>query len=248
MKEFQFDHGRQQYSLQQTCRPLSLNETLDFACAGCGSCCRGRKDILLSGYDLWRICVRLNLPAAVVVRGYCRKTVGTQSLWPVLRVRPVAEERYNCPFLVHGRCSIHEAAPLACALYPLAQQIDTDTGAVCYFLQSADCGDRTVQNRCEEYLQANGVFAREPVDVAWATQCTRLSLRVQQLAPMLPAAQLKFLQQRMFQELYLSPEREQPYLPQFTAAVQRVDAYLDLVQARVRQRGTVQTQQKEVAE
>ena len=25
-----------------------------FACAGCGDCCRGREDIVVSGFDLWR--------------------------------------------------------------------------------------------------------------------------------------------------------------------------------------------------
>lgn len=41
---------------------LARDEAFSFACAGCGGCCRGREDIVLSGFDLWRIAARLRLP------------------------------------------------------------------------------------------------------------------------------------------------------------------------------------------
>ena len=41
---------------------LARDEAFSFACAGCGGCCRGREDIVLSGFDLWRIAGRLRLP------------------------------------------------------------------------------------------------------------------------------------------------------------------------------------------
>ena len=33
---------------------LARDEAFSFACAGCGCCCRGREDIVLAGFDLWR--------------------------------------------------------------------------------------------------------------------------------------------------------------------------------------------------
>ena len=65
---------------------LTTGETFDFACAGCGCCCRGREDIVLSGFDLWRIAARLRLPPQIVARGYCRASIGTVSHLPVLRL------------------------------------------------------------------------------------------------------------------------------------------------------------------
>lgn len=45
--------------------PLLERDTqFHFACAGCGNCCRGREDIVLSGYDLWRIAARAASAAA----------------------------------------------------------------------------------------------------------------------------------------------------------------------------------------
>ena len=91
-----------------------------FACAGCGDCCRGREDIVVSGFDLWRIAARLRLPPQIVARGYCRASIGQVSHLPVLRLAPVKENRSNCPFLTENHCAIHDAEPLVCALYPQA--------------------------------------------------------------------------------------------------------------------------------
>ena len=102
---------------------LARDAHFSFACNGCGDCCRGREDIVLSGFDLWRIAARLRLPPQIVARGYCRASIGTVSHLPVLRLAPVKENRNNCPFLTGDHCAIHDAEPLVCALYPLAQEI-----------------------------------------------------------------------------------------------------------------------------
>lgn len=47
------------------CPRLAAGEPFDFVCAGCGDCCRNRRDLVLSGYDLYRIARRLGLPPAL---------------------------------------------------------------------------------------------------------------------------------------------------------------------------------------
>ena len=39
---------------------LARDAHFSFACNGCGDCCRGREDIVLSGFDLWRIAARIS--------------------------------------------------------------------------------------------------------------------------------------------------------------------------------------------
>ena len=132
--------------------PLLERETqFCFACAGCGDCCRGREDIVLSGFDLWRIAARLRLPPQIVARGYCRASIGQVSHLPVLRLAPVKENRSNCPFLTENHCAIHDAEPLVCALYPLAQEISRE-GQVSYFLQPTGCGGQVIEARVQDYL------------------------------------------------------------------------------------------------
>ena len=76
---------------------LGRDERFSFACAGCGNCCRGREDIVLSGFDLWRIAARLRLPPRVVAQGYCRESIGQVSRLPVLRLAPVKETATTAP-------------------------------------------------------------------------------------------------------------------------------------------------------
>lgn len=125
---------------------LGRDEAFSFACAGCGDCCRGREDIVLSGFDLWRIAARLRLPTRTVARAFCKASIGQVSRLPVLRLAPVREEGNNCPFLTEDHCAIHEAEPLVCALYPLAQEI-TREGEVGYFLQPTAAAGRCLRQR-----------------------------------------------------------------------------------------------------
>ena len=66
---------------------LERDAQFRFACAGCGNCCRGREDIVLSGFDLWRIAARLRLPPRTVARAFCRGSIGRVSRLPVLPLR-----------------------------------------------------------------------------------------------------------------------------------------------------------------
>lgn len=150
LKDSQLDLcGRVDFA--RTAPLLGRDEAFSFACAGCGDCCRGREDIVLSGFDLWRIAARLRLPPQTVARAFCRASIGQVSHLPVLRLAPVKEERNNCPFLTEDHCAIHDAEPLVCALYPLAQEISRE-GEVRYFLQPTGCGGTVFAARVEDYL------------------------------------------------------------------------------------------------
>ena len=145
LKDSQVDLcGRTDFT--RTAPLLARDEAFSFACAGCGGCCRGREDIVLSGFDLWRIAARLRLPPRTVARAFCRGSIGRVSHLPVLRLAPLKEERGNCPFLTGNHCAIHDAEPLVCALYPLAQEITKD-GQVSYFLQPTQCGGQVIAAR-----------------------------------------------------------------------------------------------------
>ena len=78
---------------------LAAGDSFAFQCAGCGGCCRGREDLVLSGYDLYRLSRRLDLPPRITARAFCRSYIGAVSRLPVLRLAPVKAEGNNCPFL-----------------------------------------------------------------------------------------------------------------------------------------------------
>ena len=204
---------------------LGRDEAFSFACNGCGNCCRGREDIVLSGFDLWRIAARLRLPPRIVAHGYCRESIGQVSRLPVLRLAPVREEGNNCPFLTEDHCAIHEAEPLVCALYPLAQEISR-AGEVHYFLQPTGCGGQVIEARVQDYLARYNVPAREAIDVRWAQTCMALEDTVERLEEVLSPVLVRRMQAKLWQALYFGYDYAQDYLPQLEANLQTLDTEL----------------------
>lgn len=202
---------------------LARDAHFSFACNGCGDCCRGREDIVLSGFDLWRIAARLRLPPQIVARGYCRASIGTVSHLPVLRLTPVKENRNNCPFLTGDHCAIHDAEPLVCALYPLAQEISRK-GQVSYFLQPTGCGGQVIEARVEDYLARYDVPAREQTDVRWAQTCMTLEDTVEQLGAQLSPVLVHRMQDKLWQALYFGYDYAAPFLPQLEKNLHWLDA------------------------
>ena len=200
LKDSQVDLcGRTDFT--RTAPLLARDEAFSFACAGCGGCCRGREDIVLSGFDLWRIAARLRLPPRTVARAFCRGSIGRVSRLPVLRLAPLKEERGNCPFLTGNHCAIHDAEPLVCALYPLAQEI-TKEGQVSYFLQPTQCGGQVIAARVGDYLARYDVPAREATDVRY----TREGMYCKDLA--------RRMQEKLWQALYYRYDFAKEYRPQ----------------------------------
>ena len=207
------DPGRENL---ETDLPLLPESPLPFRCAGCGSCCRGRRDLLLSGYDLYRLAVRLDLPPEVVAEGFCDRYTGPDTGFPALRLRP-RKDTGGCPFLVNGRCAVHDARPLACALYPLGQTIALPEGTVSYFMQAAQCGERVSEQTLARFLTDSGITEREPIDIRWAEVCTEMMGWLASRAP--SPLQLKFICRQMEKSLYFAYDRTAPFLPQFEGNV-----------------------------
>lgn len=80
------------------CPRLSAGEPFDFACAGCGDCCRQRRDLVLSGFDLYRIARRLRLSPRIVAAAFCKSYIAPESCLPALRLTPDPKTG-NCRFL-----------------------------------------------------------------------------------------------------------------------------------------------------
>ena len=112
-----------------------------------------------------------------------------------------------------NHCAIHDAEPLVCALYPLAQEISR-AGEVNYFLQPTDCGGRVIEAKVEDYLARYDVPAREKTDVRWAQTCMDLEDVVEPLDAALEPPLRRRMQAKLWQALYFKFDYEKEYLPQ----------------------------------
>ena len=208
---------------------IGLDEAFDFACAGCGDCCRERRDLVLSGLDLYRLARRLGLPPRIVAGAFCREEIGPDTLLPALRLAPKAGTG-NCPFLDGGACSVHAARPLACALYPLGQSIDLNTFRVEYYVQTPVCGAKAGGRTLRGVLDDAGVDERLGTDLRWAAVCSDLS---RQLFAAGGAENLHYRTavRRIASALYYDYSLGDEFYPQFCANIQTLQTLLPRILA-----------------
>ena len=147
-----------------------------------------------------------------------------QTLLPALRLTPDPRTG-NCRFFEGSACAIHEARPLACALYPLGQSIDPVTAKIEYYVQTPLCGARTDGGRVlNDYLTDAAILDRAGIDARWAVVCTRLSEQLQAAAdhPHFAAAV-----KRVERALYYDYELGDDFYPQFQQNIEILQPLLE---------------------
>lgn len=192
---------------------LALDDSFPFVCAGCGDCCRHRNDLVLSGYDLYRIARRLHLSPRIVAHAFCKEYIAPQSCLPALCLTPDPQTGH-CRFFEGNACTIHDARPLACALYPLGQSIDPVNAKVEYHAQLPLCGVCVRERTLRQYLDDAAIPDRTGIDARWAVVCTQISDQLLAAGgrehPHFSAAA-----RRIHKALYLEYELGDDFYPQF---------------------------------
>lgn len=96
-------------------RLLQALFTLTVKCQGCAKCCNGSffKDVPLLGDDAKAIMDKTGWSLSRL-KSVCRCTE--------YKGEPVLNIVHPCPFLVSGRCSIYDARPTICRLFPVIIQ------------------------------------------------------------------------------------------------------------------------------
>ncbi len=113
---------------------IGLEDTFEFSCKQCGSCCIGRQDIILNPFDVYRMSKKLNIDPGDFLLTYTEQITGSHSRLPMVTLK--VADNGMCPFLKINNsktglfeCSIQDAKPGACANHPIGVmfQENTDT-------------------------------------------------------------------------------------------------------------------------
>ncbi len=117
-----------------------------FAChpdVGCFNACCGDLNLLLSPYDVLRLCRGLNMSSADVLTTHCQVGLYPDTGFPAVHLRMEDNEYQNCPFVTEAGCSIYDNRPAACRTYPVGRVVRTEPSGglrVQYYLvQEAHC-------------------------------------------------------------------------------------------------------------
>lgn len=140
---------------------IGTDEHFRFHCKQCGKCCINREDILLNPKDLYNISKELGLAPRDTIAQYCEVYLGQTSRIPIVRLKPRGSIK-RCPLLRDRKCSVHNAKPTVCALFPLGRSIkldakETDPNAIerariQYIINSIECGDRSEEHTVREWI------------------------------------------------------------------------------------------------
>lgn len=108
-------------------------------CIGCSACCKGMgKSIVLDPYDIYKMSKELNVTMEQLLTTAVELNVVDGIVLPNLKMTGESEQCYYLNS--EGRCSIHNARPGICRLFPLGRYYEN--GDFKYFLQVNECAKK----------------------------------------------------------------------------------------------------------
>lgn len=217
---------------------LGVNDTFKFKCKECGKCCRNRDDILLSPFDIYRISKYLNLKPKEVFEKYCETYIGDTSLVPVVRLKfktdfgplVLIKPQNNgtvCPLLSNGKCSVHKAKPVVCALFPLGRFWDHKSKKIKYALQNVPCGDKTESHSVKEWLADFDISESDKSLTIWSDFISHAREVIQKLSDKIK----ELTWNAFFLIIYLSYDISQEFMPQFEKNIKEFKQILQFAES-----------------
>lgn len=114
----------------QSCDPsrmMTWDDTFNFKChpgIDCfNSCCKD-VTILLTPVDVSRLRTALGISSTDFLEFYTHRLISRKSGLPAVALKMIQDDTKKCPFVTDQGCSVYEARPYSCRLYPL----DTEEG------------------------------------------------------------------------------------------------------------------------
>lgn len=161
---------------------IGIDDTFSFSCNQCGKCCINREDILLSPFDLYRMSKKLNMTPNEFVAQYGEAYIGDSSRMVIVRLRPHGSIK-RCPLLKERKCSVHDAKPTVCAMYPIGRALRMDaknpnadtmtTENIEYIFNGAHCGNAETHT-VREWFNSFGIPIEDEFFIEWQKTITEL--------------------------------------------------------------------------
>lgn len=157
---------------------LELGDKFQFSCKMCGDCCRnrGHNYIILNGVDLYRLSKKLKLHPMEIMEKHCFMYIGHSSKMPLLALRERLDG--SCTFLHKGKCTVEDAKPTVCALYPVGRFRPYGKLEFHYFLQKEPCerGSYSWEDiELSRWLDKHDVLEYEQLTLLWQDLFEQLS-------------------------------------------------------------------------
>lgn len=203
---------------------LKDDDLMDFRCRECGECCHNRdaeeRQIVLTAYDIFRIARHLGITAKEVTEKYGVPFEHPQT--NVMHIRLKAKiHRGACAFLKNGRCSIHEAKPGVCAVFPMGRATNIRDNETLYFKNHTNCGKTDTSYPVKEWLDAFHLRESEEPVMAY-TKCLAEIILALQKARKKPAGIIHIYHELVYRYLYQEYDTGKDFIPQIRRNTQGI--------------------------
>ena len=211
---------------------MGLDSQFSFKCRKCGKCCTHQDTILFNSRDIFNIARKLQITTKEVIDKYAETYIGSASKIPVIHMVPRGKNE-ACPFLLEGRCSIHDCKPTVCALYPLGRVVINKTALegksednnselefeVKYMLTDITCGSRKRVNTVWEWLARFGIPEQDEFFLLWSKVTIMLHGMISKLEEKHASdVALNLFWNAIYMALYVHYDTSKDFLPQFQQA------------------------------
>lgn len=150
--------------------------------------------------------------------------LGQNSRIPIVRLKPRGSIK-RCPLLRDRKCSVHNAKPTVCALFPLGRSIkldakETDPDAIerariQYIINPIECGDRSEEHTVREWVESFGIPIHDNDFIAWQKALFTVRQKIVELEKMLPDKSMELVWSITYQALYLNYDIQEGFREQF---------------------------------
>ncbi len=126
-------------------KPVKPDDRIRFQCKRCGECCRHVKGaVVLDSLDGYRLAKHLGMKPEDFFLEYCDYfIIDDESHFPLYTLK-VTGEKQQCIFLDKNRCTVRDARPSTCRMYPFWIEPTSAEGGIninyCYERSLHQCG------------------------------------------------------------------------------------------------------------
>lgn len=200
-------------------KPVRARDCIPFQCQLCRDCCRQIEDsIMLEPMDLYRLGRHLREKGEQVegiedvISRYAHPSL-LDGNFPVMLLNTVGTDAVQvCAFLKAGCCSVYEARPRVCHMYPFSAKPAESGGGFQYFL----CTERT------HHFTGSAVQVKDWFRQNFSKEARAFLRAEYDAAPAIGQA-IRRLGEEQFQKMlfcflyyrYYNYDLDQPFLPQF---------------------------------
>lgn len=213
---------------------IGLDETFQFHCKMCGKCCINREDIILTPRDVYNMAKFLCIEPIELFKRYCESYIGSESKIPIVRLKPRGSIK-RCPLLKDKKCSVHNAKPAVCAMYPIGRcallsedkkESIKDIPKTEYIFLKPDCGDDSETHTVREWLNIFEIPLEDSFFYKWQSTIVELGSIFRKAEKVLKPEEMRTVWNLTACGLYFDYDTNKAFMPQFIEITDKLLSFL----------------------